>query len=169
MARFPEGLVLLGDAVCAFNPLFGQGMSVAGLGAELLHECLREQARRSPGNLEGLAQRFRKRLPEVIRLPWFMSTLMDLQYPRATGKRGPGMGLLHWYIRRMLERSSRDAVVHRQFHCVLHLQSGLGAVLQPSVALAVLTHGAKALFVPLRERANTDTLPPPPEARPPTS
>ena len=164
LPRFPEGLVLLGDAVCAFNPVFGQGMSVASLGAELLQACLGEQVRRSPGRMEGLAQRFRKRLPEAIRLPWFMSTSMDLYYPQATGRRRPGLGLLHWYIRRMLERASRDAAVHHQFNRLLHLRSGLGAVLQPSVALPVLAHGARALFVPLRERANTDTLPTLPEA-----
>ncbi|NTX63600.1 FAD-dependent monooxygenase [Myxococcus sp. CA051A] len=161
LARFPEGLVVLGDAACAFNPLFGQGMSVAGLGAELLDTCLREQARR--GDLTGLAQHFRRRLPEVIRLPWFMSTSMDLQYPQATGERAPGLGALHWYIRQLMERSSTDAGVHRRFNRVLHLQTGLGAVLHPFVALPVLTHGARSLVVPLQRLANTETRPPPPE------
>ncbi|WP_224366312.1 FAD-dependent oxidoreductase [Hyalangium versicolor] len=159
MARFPEGLALLGDAVCAFNPVFGQGMSVAGLGAELLHECLCEHAQRSPGELEGMAERFRKRLPGILRLPWFVSTSLDLQYPQATGQRMPGLGLLHWYIRRLLERTSRDTAVHAQFNRMLHLQAGLGAVLQPSVSLPVLAHGVRTLFVPLRDLANTDTLP----------
>ncbi|WP_370051437.1 FAD-dependent oxidoreductase, partial [Corallococcus sp. AB011P] len=104
LPRFPEGLVIMGDAACAFNPLYGQGMSVAGLGAELLDTCLREQAER--GELSGLAQRFRERLPEVIRLPWLLGTGMDLLYPQAVGKRPFGLGLLHWYILRLMERTS---------------------------------------------------------------
>ncbi len=165
LARFPENWVIVGDAVCAFNPVFGQGMSVAARGAALLHDCLHEQARRAPGTLEGVARRFRKRLPEVLRLPWFMGTNLDLQYPQALGRRRPGAGVLHWYIRRLMERTSQDATVHQQFNRVLHLQAGLGAVLQPSVALPVLAEGARALFVPLKQRANTDLRP----ERPPST
>ncbi|MGZ3458715.1 MAG: FAD-dependent oxidoreductase, partial [Archangium sp.] len=167
MSGFPEGFVVLGDAVCALNPIFGQGMTVACLGARLLQDCLREQARRSPGDLQGLAERFRQRLPGVIRLPWFLTSTLDLQYPQATGRRLPGLGLVHWYIRRLLERTSRDAAVYHQLNRVLHLEAGLGAILQPSVALPVLGYGLQALITPLAERANTDILPPAPEARSP--
>ncbi|NOJ55415.1 MULTISPECIES: FAD-dependent oxidoreductase [Myxococcus] len=166
LARFPENWIILGDAVCAFNPVFGQGMSVAAQGAAQLLACIEEQARRFPTTLDGLAQRFRKRLSDTIRLPWFMGTNIDLQYPKAVGQRKPGVGVLHWYIRRMMERSSRDAAVHRQFNRLLHLQAGLGAVLQPSVALPVLADGARALFMPLHARANTDIRPAPPSSSP---
>ncbi|WP_074951843.1 FAD-dependent oxidoreductase [Myxococcus fulvus] len=159
LPRFPEGLVILGDAACAFNPLYGQGMSVAGLGAELLDTCLREQTER--GELSGLAQRFRERLPEVIRLPWLLGTGMDLLYPQAVGKRPFGLGLLHWYILRLMERTSTDAHVHRQFYRILHLHAGLEAVLRPSVALPVLGHGLMSLLRPLERLANTETRPPP--------
>ncbi|MDB5310297.1 MAG: monooxygenase FAD-binding protein, partial [Gemmataceae bacterium] len=36
LGRFPEGVVAVGDAVCAFNPVYGQGMTAAALGAEVL-------------------------------------------------------------------------------------------------------------------------------------
>ncbi|WP_426756758.1 NAD(P)/FAD-dependent oxidoreductase [Myxococcus sp. Y35] len=167
LARFPEHWAIVGDAVCAFNPVFGQGMSVAARGAALLDDCLHEQARRAPGTLEGVARRFRKRLPDIIRLPWFMGTSLDLQYPQALGRRWPGLGVVQWYIRRLMERTSRDAAVHHQFNRVLHLQTGLGAVLQPTVAVPVLADGVRALFVPLGERANTDRRPEPRPSRPP--
>jgi len=160
LPRFPEGLAVLGDAVCAFNPVFGQGMTVAAQGAELLDTCLREHAH--AGDLTGLAQRLRRRLPDVIRWPWFMSSSMDLLYPRAEGRRAPGLGVLHWYLRRMMERTSTDAGVHRQFNRALHLQGGLGTVLQPSVVLPVLLHGARSLMQPLRSLANTEHRPPAP-------
>jgi hypothetical protein len=167
LPRFPEGFTILGDAVCALNPIFGQGMSVASLGANLLRECLTDQAQLSPGSLDGLSRRFQQRLPEAIRLPWLLTSTLDLQYPQAIGRRRPGLGFLHWYIGRLLERTSHDTADYHQLNRVVHMQTGLSALLQPSVALAVLAHGIKALFVPLQDRANTNTLPPPPEAQPP--
>jgi 2-polyprenyl-6-methoxyphenol hydroxylase-like FAD-dependent oxidoreductase len=56
--QLPENFLLLGDAVCAFNPVYGQGMTTAALGALTLRKCLLEQN----GSLNGLSRRFQKRL-----------------------------------------------------------------------------------------------------------
>ena len=42
MERRPEGFVVLGDAACAFNPVYGQGLTTAALGAQALGDCLRD-------------------------------------------------------------------------------------------------------------------------------
>ncbi len=162
MARFPEGLVVTGDSVCSFNPIFGQGISVASLGVKLLGECLREQAARSPGDLRGLARRFQQRLPSVIRVPWFLAATLDLKYPQARGSRRVGLGLLHWYVGRLLEATSLDSGVYHQLNQVLHLKRGLDGLLQPAVSLPVLAYGLKSFFVPLARRANVDVFPPGP-------
>lgn len=154
MRRWPDGFVATGDAVCAFNPIFGQGMTLAGLGARLLGACLAESR-----GLGGLAPRFQRRLPRLIRLPWFVATAMDLHYPQTSGARPAGLGALHWYLGRLLELTSLDTRVYHELNCVLHMRSGLTALLRPGVALPVLAYGLKALFVPLARRANVDTLP----------
>ena len=41
--NLPENFLVLGDAACAFNPVYGQGMTIAALGALTLQQCLREQ------------------------------------------------------------------------------------------------------------------------------
>mgnify|MGYP001413984173 CR=1 FL=1 len=57
MATWPAGLVATGDAACAFNPVYGQGMTTATLGAALLGDCLCQQRQESGNVLDGLGQR----------------------------------------------------------------------------------------------------------------
>lgn len=156
---WPEGFVVTADAVCSFNPLFGQGMSVASLGARFLDECLtRTRAR----DLRGLAPRFQRRLPGIIRLPWLLATILDLHYPQARGARPVGLAALQWFVIRLVEQTSLDPRAHHHFNALLHLRSGIGGLLDPRLALPVLAYGVKSLFVPLERRANVDTLPPAP-------
>lgn len=159
LARFPAGLIPIGDSVCAFNPIFGQGMSAASLQAEVLEQAVAEHLRSGAPGVAGLEERVRKRLPRVLWLPWFLASTLDLNYPQAHGKRPIGHGVLMWYVQRLLELSSTNARAYRRFMRVLSLKAGLWSILEPSMAAAVVTYGLKGLFVPLRERANTERRP----------
>ncbi|WNG38410.1 hypothetical protein F0U61_35580 [Archangium violaceum] len=159
LPRFPERLIVTGDAVCAFNPIFGQGMTTASLGAKLLGELLTGKEPHTPGDLNGVSEQFRRKLPGIIRIPWFMTSVMDMHYPQATGTRPPGVGILHWFFGRLIELTSVDANVYHQFLRVLHMRDGLESLLQPGMALPLLAYGAKSLFVPLAERANVHRMP----------
>jgi 2-polyprenyl-6-methoxyphenol hydroxylase-like FAD-dependent oxidoreductase len=57
LESFPRGLLPLGDAICRFNPVYGQGMSVAIQEAQALGQLLSARAS-SPDPLNGLAQAF---------------------------------------------------------------------------------------------------------------
>ncbi|MGY1601652.1 NAD(P)/FAD-dependent oxidoreductase [Geodermatophilus sp. SYSU D00815] len=82
MRRRPRRFVVLGDAACVFNPIYGQGITVAGLAAETLDACLRRST-----DLDGLAERFQRRLARVLAAPWAQSTGEDLRFPTTTGAR----------------------------------------------------------------------------------
>ncbi|HEX8436122.1 FAD-dependent oxidoreductase [Archangium sp.] len=165
VARLPEGFVLLGDSVCAFNPLFGQGMTVISLGAQMLGECVAKQARSTPGDMRGLSRRFQKKLSGLIGLCWFLATTMDLRYPQARGKRPFGLGLLQWSVMNLIDLTSMDQKACQEFYKVLHMRGGLEVLLQPRLALSLLGYSLKSLFVPLERRANV-TAPPPRPGQP---
>ena len=89
-ARRPERFVVLGDAACAFNPAYGQGMTVAAMNAATLHRCLRAQRAAKPdGSLVGFPGRFQRELARDLRVPWLMATGEDFRHPTTEGPR-PG-------------------------------------------------------------------------------
>ena len=86
LTRFPEGLAILGDSVCSFNPIYGQGMTTAALDAEALDATLREQRRKyGAGQITGLGARFQKRVAKILATPWQMATGEDFRWPQTTG------------------------------------------------------------------------------------
>jgi 2-polyprenyl-6-methoxyphenol hydroxylase-like FAD-dependent oxidoreductase len=96
LARFPEGLVVIGDALSSFNPIYGQGITTAALGADTLDLCLREQAPPGAGrDPSGFSHRFQKRLARVIDVPWMTVTGEDFRYrnPKADAPSGSGRSI----------------------------------------------------------------------------
>lgn len=139
MDRFPEGLAVLGDALCSFNPTYAQGMTTSTLYASALETCLQEQARRSTDGLTGLADRFRKRAARVVANPWQMATGEDFRYAKTEGKRPPVLPILHRYLNRVFTAEGYDPYVVKQFLQVLHMIRPPATMFLPPVAIRVLT------------------------------
>jgi flavin-dependent dehydrogenase len=140
MKRLPAGFVILGDAVCSFNPVYGQGMSVAALEAKVLDRCLREQQRQGSGyDLAGFSQQFQQAIVKAVKVPWMLATGEDFRYPETVGKRPRGMNLLHWYTRRVNELTASNPMIAGLFNQVLHLLKPPTVLFSPRVVWAVLT------------------------------
>jgi hypothetical protein len=92
LAEFPKGYLVLGDALCSFNPVYGQGMTVAAQQAMLLRECLDAGA-------ADLARRFFARAADVIDTPWDIAVGNDLRHPKVEGPR-PAESALHQLVYR---------------------------------------------------------------------
>lgn len=136
MSRFPERLVVLGDALCSLNPLYGQGMTVSALEVELLGECLRKQR---PGELSGLSRRFRTQVSSVLMLPWMLALTEDLKLGEVDAARPPGFELMRWYTSRLISLTAHDAEVVRIFANVQHMLKSPAALFTPSILWRVLT------------------------------
>ncbi|HVZ49198.1 MAG TPA: hypothetical protein VG916_10475, partial [Gemmatimonadaceae bacterium] len=121
LARFPAGLIVMGDALCSFNPIFAQGMSVTALEADLLRKCLRELDARGTPSLDALACNFRTRVGAVVDPAWDMATTEDLRCPQARGPRPLKVKFLHWYTARVHRAAGESALVAERFYRVMHM------------------------------------------------
>jgi hypothetical protein len=139
MSRFPEGLVILGDALCSFNPVYGQGMTTAVLEASKLNECLLKlRSFPARGKVTGLAQPLQKALAKVVDVPWLVATSEDFRYPETEGQRPAGIRLLNWYTRRVHELADSDPRATLRFYEVLHMLNPPLVLFAPSILFAVL-------------------------------
>jgi 2-polyprenyl-6-methoxyphenol hydroxylase-like FAD-dependent oxidoreductase len=137
MPRWPDGFVVLGDAACAFNPVYGQGMTASALSAMALADCLRRAPHRE--GLAGLPWRFQRELARVLAAPWLLATGEDFRWPSTAGDRpGAATRLMHRYIDRLFPLAATSPAVKRALQEVMHMVAGPGALFRPGVVAAVL-------------------------------
>lgn len=137
MSRLPEGFLVLGDALCSFNPVYAQGMTVAAIEVEILQNCL-QQRQRSQQDLTGLTRQFQKAVARTVSDAWMFTTSEDFRYPATEGKRPPGIGLFQWYTRRLLETAAENPELALRFYHVMHMLKPPTTLFAPRVLAAVL-------------------------------
>jgi len=139
MSRFPEGLVILGDAACSFNPIYGQGMTTAALEASTLHDCLCLLKRKAgEGNPIHLTHHCQQAIAKVVNIPWLLATSEDFHYPETIGKRPKGMHLLNWYIGKFHTLVGSYPLATLRFYEVLHLLKPPITLFEPDIFFAVI-------------------------------
>jgi 2-polyprenyl-6-methoxyphenol hydroxylase-like FAD-dependent oxidoreductase len=121
MPRFPEGFVILGDAVCNFNPIYGQGMTVAALEAKVLDACLRQRSQSSSKQESGFAQQYQKAIAKVVKWPWQMATGGDYSGSEMEGKQALSTRMLKWYMTRLMPQVATNPVAAERFHQVQNM------------------------------------------------
>jgi 2-polyprenyl-6-methoxyphenol hydroxylase-like FAD-dependent oxidoreductase len=118
LGRFPDGIVAVGDAVCAFNPVYGQGMSAAALGAEVLDRWLWEEAHRGPGG----GRVFQRRLARATAPAWQLATGADYRFRAVAGApQGRVARLTGRYLDAVMRAATRRPWVRRRLADVLQL------------------------------------------------
>jgi 2-polyprenyl-6-methoxyphenol hydroxylase-like FAD-dependent oxidoreductase len=140
LSRSPENFIALGDAVCAFNPVYGQGMTVATLEAIALGECL-TQHRQQQGtqSLTGLAHCCQKRFAEIVATPWLMATAEDFRWSTTVGGQANlQIRFLHRYLNHVRASTIANPLALQTFLEVVHMLKPPTALFQPQVLLPVL-------------------------------
>lgn len=145
LARFPERLIPTGDALCCFNPVWGQGMSVAAMEARLLMDLIRARAQ-GTGSITGLSLPFFAGARALIETPWRTAAYPDLADPQIQGER-PADLLQELRFRAAVHRlAANDPAVGKLNAQVTHLLSPPSALTTPELLqrLELEVHGRQA-------------------------
>jgi 2-polyprenyl-6-methoxyphenol hydroxylase-like FAD-dependent oxidoreductase len=134
LRRFPLGWVLLGDAVCSFDPIYGQGMTSAALQAEALGRCLD----RSGSIDRSFARRYFRAAARVVTVPWSIAVGGDFVYDGTTGPKPTGTDLLNRYLDRVTIAAQHDDRALLRMNEVMALVRRPEALLAPAFVLRVL-------------------------------
>lgn len=134
MRRFPAGLLAFGDAICSFNPIYGQGMTVAALQAIALKRCLRHGEDR-------LAQRYFRAASKPIKVAWQFAAGGDLALPEVEGPRPASIHITNWYVDKLLAAAESDAVVFKQLSKVSALVDPPIRLMRPAMMLRAVNAG----------------------------
>ncbi|WP_327140037.1 FAD-dependent oxidoreductase [Nocardia sp. NBC_01327] len=135
MTAVPAGLLVVGDAQCAFNPLYAQGMTVAALQAAALRECL-------DGPPDTLSARFYAAAAEPVAAAWRLAASSDLSHPGVIGPRSLRTRLTNVYVAQVQRAAHHDAVVARTFMRVAHLVEPPAALAHPVTAGRIILRGS---------------------------
>lgn len=131
MRRFPAGYLVAADALCGFNPVYAQGMTVAALEAVLLRRLLAEGSNK-------LARRFFREVVKLLESPWSISTGNDLRFPKVEGERTMTMKLLNRYLARYHRAAVHDPVLGAAFIRAANLLDSPRSLLAPGLVMRVL-------------------------------
>jgi len=140
LARVPAGIIAIGDAICAFNPVFAQGMTVAALEAVELREALRQaldQAGAGPPGAD-LVRRFYRRAARALDPAWQVARGNDLQVPHLAHHASLPDRVMGRWIGKVLAVGASDPQVARRFIRVASLVDAPTALLAPAIVWRVL-------------------------------
>jgi 2-polyprenyl-6-methoxyphenol hydroxylase-like FAD-dependent oxidoreductase len=132
----PDGFNVVGDAAASFNPIYGQGMTVAALEGLGLRDCLQKHR---AGSIVGLSRAVQRMVARTIDIPWMVAVGEDLRYPEAIGSRPLPQRVINAYLARVHRASAHDADVALAFQRVMHMLEAPPSLLRPRTVWRVFS------------------------------
>ena len=140
MKHLPEGYLVIGDAMCSFNPIYAQGMTVSAGEAEALDQMLK---RRATTTAKAATRAYFAAAARVIDNAWKVAAGEDFRYTGVTGSKALGTNMINWYVGRVHKATHRDPNTSAAFIKVLMSLEAPKSLFKPGIALRVLK-GKKA-------------------------
>ncbi|MGG3574606.1 glutamate synthase [Bacillus gobiensis] len=134
--NIPDGFLIIGDAHCRFDPLFGQGMSVAAMQALELKSSLLQTKKAD----KGFSQSLHKKISKIIDVPWEMATTEALRHPEVKGARTFLQPYKQWYSKRVYELSASEPEIYIRLVRVMNLIRSPLHLFHPKVLFPILTN-----------------------------
>ena len=136
LTRLPERFIALGDAVCAFNPVYGQGMTIAASGAMALDKYLNKQRQK---DLVGLPHHFQRKLAKINETPWQLATASDYHVPGIEGMNPNWIEKLTYrYIDNVVKLLPTVPLASKTFINVLHMLEPPTSLFHPAIVAHVV-------------------------------
>ena len=155
---WPAGLLAVGDAYCAFNPVYGQGITVAACQALLIRDALRRD--RTPAGRGPMpTRRLQRRIGATADLPWSVATTEDLRHPSSSGTQSPIqrlLGLWSGHLGRLTAHGDHDAYL--AFARVYHLMAAPAMLFSPRVIWSACRTAVRGMPDPVPRPAVLDAL-----------
>ena len=137
LKTLPTNLLVLGDALCSFNPIYGQGMTVAAQEAQVLQGTLAGLTANSNG-AASLQRRYFRGASRIVKAAWAVATGADLVFPQAEGRRPRGQRAILGYLGQIEGLCCYDRKVLEVWNRVTNMQRPLSALFAPSIAARVM-------------------------------
>ena len=144
MRQFPLGWVMLGDAVCSFNPIYGQGMTTAAQQAD----ALARQLDRSGAINGSFARSYFKAASRTVNTPWSIAVGGDFVYEGTTGTKPFGNDLVNRWLDRVVKAGQHDDQVVIRLNETLTLLRSPQTLMAPTFVLRVLRAARRPSPVP---------------------
>jgi 2-polyprenyl-6-methoxyphenol hydroxylase-like FAD-dependent oxidoreductase len=151
------GFLAIGDSVCGFNPVYGQGMSVAATCAGVLERSLRRLGPTS----DDLPRIFFRSQARFLQQPWALATGVDLSIPETEGDRPLAGRLVGPYMRALGESSRESYFLRQRFGEVLNLIRPASSLFTPAVVGRVAYHSTRRWLSPRTRGEGAPPMPPP--------
>lgn len=136
LKTFPLGFLVMGDAVCSFNPVYGQGMTSASMQAVELDKLLQENLPETQ-----IAPAFFKRAAKVVDIPWQLAVGEDFRYPATAGPKPTGVDFINKYVSKVHRATLKDPVVCDAFLRVMSLLKAPTSLFHPRILWRVMWAG----------------------------
>lgn len=131
LSAIPAGLLVIGDAIASFNPIYGQGMTIGLLEALHLHTHLLTHSEPDP-------MTFFESVTPTIQNAWRLAVGSDFRFAQTDGDRPPGMGLFNRYLDRLFTQAQNDPELAAWFGQVAMMEQPPERLLHPRVMWRVL-------------------------------
>lgn len=139
-ADLPDGFFAVGDSVATFNPLYGQGMTVAAQGILAVRTLLRAKGL----SHAGIGREAQRAIAPQVAVAWDLATSQDILYPGATGmKPRAGAGLLNGYVERLMTGATTKASLTAALLQVITMNRAPTYWIRPGVVWEVLRTSAR--------------------------
>jgi 2-polyprenyl-6-methoxyphenol hydroxylase-like FAD-dependent oxidoreductase len=138
LGGYLEGLLVIGDAFCSLNPIYGQGITIAALEALILRGLLN-------GGAADLERDYFHAAGKLVGEAWETSASSDLRFPEVEGRRRPGAALLNAYGEKFRAAASVDPVLGETFLRVANMIDKPAKLLSPGNVLRVFRSARKAV------------------------